>query len=202
MSNNQTAAANTPGYFTGILDVYVARMTTPDTSSARPTYDTPRVLGKSIEVTITPVYKEGQLYASNRMVRNKKIIDHYDLKFNADVISPENNAYIFNRQADSNGVQIIDGDADPIEMAVGLCRTKDNGAKEYWWLYRGKFSEPTITGKTDTDKIEYQTPTIEGRCDRRIYDNRLGMVADSEDTELTASVLTTWFNSVYEAAKT
>ena len=200
-TNNTTN--NTPrGYFTGILDVYVAKMLTPDSSAAKPTYDTPRVLGMGIEVTITPQYREGQLYASNRLARNKKVIDHYDIKFNADVVSPENNAYIFNRKADNNGVQIIDGDSDPVELAIGFCRTKDTGTKEYWWLYRGKLSEPTVTGKTDTDKIEYQTPTIEGRCDRRIYDNRLGMVADSEDTNITPSALTNWFTAVYEAVTT
>lgn len=86
-TNNTTN--NTPrGYFTGILDVYVAKMLTPDSSAAKPTYDTPRVLGMGIEVTITPQYREGQLYASNRLARNKKVIDHYDIKFNADVVSP------------------------------------------------------------------------------------------------------------------
>ena len=197
---DNTTTTTTQGYFTGILDVYVAMMATADSSSAAPTYGTPAVLGKSIEVTITPQYKEGQLYASNRMVRSKKIINHYDIKFNADVISPENLKLILNRSADSNGVQVLDGDSNPPECAVGLCRTKDTGGKEYWWLYRCKFWEPTVSGKTDTDKIEYQTPTIEGRADRRIYDNKLGMVADSEDSGITASVLTGWFSSVYEAA--
>ena len=46
------------GYFTGILDLYYAPMTTEDTSSAAPVYDDPKVLAKSIEVTITPTYRE------------------------------------------------------------------------------------------------------------------------------------------------
>lgn len=201
MPDNQTNnnTTTTQGYFTGILDVYVAKMLTPDSSAAAPTYDTPRVLGKSIEVTITPQYKEGSLYASNVMVRSKRVIDRYDISFNADVVSPENSVYIFDRKTDSNGVQIIGGENNPPELAVGFCRTKDNGEKEYWWLYRAKFSEPTVTGKTENESIEYQTPTIEGRCDRRIYDNKLGMVADSEDSGVAAAVLATWFNAVYEA---
>ena len=203
--NQQNTTTTTPveaGYFTGILDVYFAKMNTPDTADAAPTYGTPFVLGKSIEVTVTPQYREGSLYASNRLVRAKRVIDRYDIKFNADVISPDNAAIIFNRTVDDNGVQILDGDADPVWGAVGLCRTKDNGEKEYWWLYRAKFTEPTISGKTDADKIEYQTPTIEGRCERRIHDNRIGVVADSEDADIAAATLSSWFTEVYEAVVT
>ena len=200
MPDNETTTTQARSYFTGILDMYVAKMLTPDSSSAAPTYDTPRVLGMSIEVTITPQFKEGALHASNKMVRSKKVIDRYDLSFNADVITAEMAAYIFDRKADAKGVQILDGVNNPPECAIGFARTKDNGEKEYWWLYRAKFSEPTVSGKTEADNIEYQTPTIEARCDRRIYDNRLGMVADSEDESLDSSVLTNWFSAVYEAA--
>ena len=200
MPDNETTTTQTKGYFTGILDMYVAKMLTPDTSAAAPTYDTPRLLGMSIEVTITPQFKEGALHASNKVVRSKKVIDRYDLSFNADVITPDVAAYIYDRKSDAKGVQILDGDNNPPECAIGFARTKDNGEKEYWWLYRTKFSEPTVSGKTEADAIEYQTPTIEARCDRRIYDNKLGMVADSEDANLDSSVLATWFSAVYEAA--
>ena len=47
-------AEKTIGIFTGVLDVYVARYATEDTTAAAPTYDPPKVLGASIEVTITP----------------------------------------------------------------------------------------------------------------------------------------------------
>ena len=46
------------GYFYGILDIYYAPMTTEETSTTAPTYDTPKVLAKSIEVTVTPAYRE------------------------------------------------------------------------------------------------------------------------------------------------
>ena len=54
------------GYFYGILDIYYAPMTTEETSTTAPTYDTPKVLAKSIlsrassstEIIIMPTYKE------------------------------------------------------------------------------------------------------------------------------------------------
>ena len=70
------------GYYYGILDVYYAIMKTEDTATAAPTYEAPAVLAKSIEVTITPAYREGKLYASNATVRDKKKIDSYGVKLN------------------------------------------------------------------------------------------------------------------------
>ena len=63
------------GYFYGILDIYYAPMTTEETSTTAPTYDTPKVLAKSIEVTVTPAYREGKMHASNATVRNVKRVD-------------------------------------------------------------------------------------------------------------------------------
>ena len=66
---------------------------------------------------------------------------------------------------------------------------------------RGQFSENETSGKTDkVGSTEYQTPTLEAVCDRRIYDNALGMVVDSDDDTIPASVITGWFTAVYEAA--
>lgn len=66
------------GYFTGILDLYYATMTTEDTSSAAPIYDTPKVLAKSIEVTITPTYRERNavqagVYQHGRPCRRRRL---------------------------------------------------------------------------------------------------------------------------------
>ena len=64
-----------------------------------------------------------------------------------------------------------------------------------------RFSENETSGKTDkVGSTEYQTPTLEAVCDRRIYDNALGMVVDSDDETIPKSVITDWFKTVYEAA--
>ena len=55
----------TGGYYSGVLDVYYAEMTTEDTVNSAAVYGTPAVLGKTIEVTVTPDFKEGSVYASN-----------------------------------------------------------------------------------------------------------------------------------------
>ena len=156
------------------------------------------MLGASIEVTITPQYAEATLEASNRVVRRSKRIKAYSIKANVDTVSPEMKDYVLGRKKDKNGVTILDGSTDAPSVAIGLCRTKDTGAKELWWLYKG---QNETSGKTDkVGSTEYQTPTLEAVCDRRIYDNALGMVVDSDDETIPKSVITDWFKTVYEAA--
>lgn len=72
-----------------------------------------------------------------------------------------------------------------------------------WWLYKAQFSEPETTGKTEVaGSVEYQTPSLEAVCDRRIYDKKLGMVVDTDDEAIPESVIKEWFNQVYEASAT
>lgn len=189
------------GYYYGILDVYYAIMKTEDTATAAPTYEVPAVLAKSIEVTITPAYREGKLYASNATVRDKKKIDSYGVKLNVDKIPAAVLNAILGRIKDKNGVQIIKGGNEPAKLAIAFALTLDNGAKELWWLYKGQFAEPSVTGKTDADKIDYQTPTIEGTFIRRVYDDALAAVVETGVTGVGATVETEWFTEVYEEQK-
>lgn len=192
----------TPGYFYGIADVYIAFMTTPDAVGAAPAYGTPEVLGKSIEVGLKPRYREGRLDASNTVVRRKKKIDGYDATLNLDDIASALQAKMFARTADAKGVQSLTGDADPAKCALGLCFTRDNGHRELWWLYKGEFYEPEKSGKTDSDKIEYQTPKVEGAFDRRINDHKLCAILDEDAPTADAATATGWFSKVYETATT
>lgn len=190
------------GYFTGIMDVYFAPFAAlaEDTVTAGPTYDEPEVLGKAIEVTITPGYKEGKLYASNATVRNIRQVDSYTVSINADKISPAVLKALLGRGEDSNDVQFITGKDKPTDVALGLAYTMDDDTKELWWLYKGSFSEPVKTGKTEADNIEYQTPTIEGTFLRRIYDDQLAAVVDTATVGLAPAIVTDWFSEVYETA--
>lgn len=186
------------GYFTGILDLYYALMTTEDTSAAAPVYEEPRVLAKSIEVTITPTYREGKLHASNATVRNQKRIDTYTVSLNVDKVPYNVTSEILGRSVDGNGVQIIKGGNTPPNLALGFACTLDDGSKELWWLYKGTFSEITKSASTEADAIEYQTPTIEGTFVRRMNDDALAATVETSAEGIGADVETSWFTTVYE----
>ena len=187
------------GYFTGVLDLYWARMTTADTASSAPVYTTPAVLGKTIEVTITPVTKEGKVYASNVATRNEERIIGYDLSINPDAIAPATLATIVGRTVGTNGVQKIKSGQTAPWVAIGFAATRDDGSKEYWWLFKGKFGEPTRTAQTDSDSMNYQHPTLEGHFVQRADNGSIAAIADST-VEESETVVGTWFSAVYAPA--
>lgn len=186
------------GYYEGVLDLYFALMKTEDSSAAVPTYDAPQVLAKSIEVTISPRFREGSLYASNSAVRREKRIDGYDLSVNVDQVPASVRSTITGRHVDKNGVQIIKGAQTAPHLALLFAQTKDNNERELWCIYKGKFAESEKSAKTRGENIEYQTPTLTAQFDRRIFDDNLAAVVDTDDAAIPASVKENWFKTVYE----
>ena len=183
------------GYYTGVLDLYWAEMTTEDTASSAPEYDTPAVLGRTIEVTITPVTKEGKVHASNVATRNEERITGYDVSINPDAIDPETLATIVGRTVGSDGVQTVTSGQTAPWVAIGFAVTRDDQSKEYWWLYKGKFGEITKTAQTDSDSMNYQHPTLEGHFVQRADDDSIASMADSTVTA-SATAIASWFTAV------
>lgn len=193
--NNSTPAV---GYYDGVLDVYYAVFATDDTASAAPTYGTPAVLGKSIEVTITPRYRTGSMYASNARVRNENRIDGYDVTLNVDQVLAAVRRALLGRTADAKGVEMVKGSNTAPYVAIGFAITKDTGSKELWWLYKGKFQELDKSAKTSGENIEYTTPTLTGSFDRRVFDDKLAAVLDTDAADADATTISGWFTAVYE----
>lgn len=185
-------------YYIGVTDVFFAQMTTEDTASTAPVYSDPVLLGKNIEIKITPRFAEGKLDASDVRVRDVKRVMGYDVSFNADAIDYALRPMLFARKVDTAGVQIVDGKADPKPGALLFGLNKDNDSRELWCLYKGSFAEQEVTGKTGTDAIEYQTPTIAGSFNRRANDMAVAAVVDTDDEGISDDIKTGWFNKVYE----
>lgn len=200
MSNDQVL--QNVGIYTGTTDIMVAVMTGTDAVGSVPTYETPILLAESVDVSVTPSYREGAKYASNVAVRRSKFIDKYDIKFTVPRILASVKAKVLGRKYDENGVQIVGGDNQAPYVAVGFGFTKDNGAKELWWMLKGKFSEIEASGSTETDSLEYKDMTLSGTFDRRVCDNNVATVADSDDPSIAESVITGWFNAVYQPTGT
>ena len=159
-------------------------------------------MSKTIEVTITPNYKEGKVYASNVATRNERRVDSYTVSVNADKLPYQVRKELLGRESDANGVQIVKGNQVAPYVACAFALTLDDDSQELWVLYKGKFSEPSQTGHTDSDSTTYQHPTIEGTFVRREYDNALGAVAATADEGVMETVETNWFTQVYEKVTT
>lgn len=198
MANNDTNVYS-EGYYYGILDIYFALMTNEDSAAAEPTYAAYQVMGKTIQATITPNYKEGKVYASNVATRNEKRVDSYTVSLNLDKIPYAVRKILLGRYQDRNGVQIIKGGQAAPYVAIAFALTLDDGSQELWTLYKGKFAEPTQTGQTDSDNMTYQHPTIEATFVRREWDDNLAAIAATADSSVSATVKNDWFQTVYES---
>ncbi len=190
------------GYYYGVLDVHIAFMNKRDTSTSAPEYGDVEIMGASIEVKLTPRYRDGRLDASNRVVRRTKRIDGYDVEVNLDQIRAAVRDRMFARKKDANGVQMLGAGGDPNPCAIGFALTKDNDAQELWWLYKGQFSEQEISAKTAGEKIEYQTPKIKGSFDSRMDNGLPVVVVDTDDAAIPVAVIDGWFAKVYEPSST
>lgn len=190
----------TEGYFTGILDIYYAQMTTEDTQSSAPVYGPMQKMASTIEATITPNFKEGKVYASNVAKRQERRVDSYTVSLNLDKIPYAVRQAVLGRVVDTNGVQVIRGSQVAPYVAIAFALTLDDDSEELWALYKGKFAEHAQTGHTDSDQTTYQHPTIEATFVRRANDDALAAIAATADESVAQSVRTNWFTQVYEPA--
>lgn len=186
------------GYFEGVTDVYYALMTTEDTPSSAPVYGTPAVAGKTIEITITPNYREGKVYASNVATRREQRVDSYTVSLNLDQIIPSVRKVLLGRDTDTAEVEILKGSKNGPWVAIMFSVTLDDNSKEYWAMYKGRFAEPTNTHHTVNDSASYQHPTIQATFVRLENNDALAAIAS---THYVASTVTdAWFTTVYQTA--
>ena len=186
-------------YFDGMLDVYAASMLNEDTPTSAASYEDFQLMGLGISVKITPKYKEGTRYASNKKVRNKKVLEGYEVELGLDKIRAAIRSKMDGRERDANGVELL-GATNPKPMAIAFSLSLDDGSCELWQLYKGTFETVTVEGKTAEDKFEYQDHVAKAFFDRRLNDNRLGAVVEDNDSAVPADVIKNWFTKVYEPA--
>ena len=187
------------GYFDGVTDVYYALMTTQDGPGTAPAYGTPAVAGKTIEIQITPNYKEGKVYASNVATRREQRVESYNVSLNADQLIPAVRKVLLGREAGADGVEIIKGDQVAPWVAILFAVTLDDDTKEYWVMYKGRFSEPTNTHHTRNDGDSYQHPTIQATFVRLENNDALAAVA-SDHVAASSTAISSWFTAVYQPA--
>lgn len=195
-TSTNTLTPQNAGYYEGVTDVYYALMTTMDGPSTAPVYGTPAVAGKTIEIQITPNYREGKVYASNIATRREQRVESYTVSLNLDQIIPSVRKELLGREQGTDGVELIKGSNIGPWVAILFSVTLDDGTKEYWAMYKGRFQEPTGTHHTRNDGDSYQHPTIQATFVRLENNDALAAVASEAggSTEATAA----WFTEVYQ----
>ena len=177
-----TLTPQNAGYYEGVTDVWYALMTAMDSRTGAPAYGTPQVAGKSIELSLTPNYREGKTYASDVSTRRENRVDSYTVSLNLDQIIPSVRKVLLGRRETGDGVQLVTGKAVAPWVAVMFAATLDDGSRELWVLYKGRFSEPSAAHHTKTDGDSYQHPTIQATFVRLANNDQLAAVMNPDES--------------------
>ena len=189
----------------GLDKLYYARIT--ESSDGEETYGTPTMLAKAIKAELSIELVEAVLHADDGIAELIKDFKSGKLTLGVDDIGVTAARDLTGATTDDNGVLISASENSGNPVAVGFRAMKPNNTYRYFWLFKVKFGFPATNLQTKGDSITFQTPTIEGMVMRR---NKLdGMGAHPWKAEVTeggagvpASVITGWFQQVYEPVYT
>lgn len=180
----------------GLRDFYIAPITTDETGAD--TYGTPRRIARAISVDLSVEVAEAVLYADDSVAESIKEFVKGKIKLNADDIAQEDTAELLGQTQDADDVVYGGENDEPPYFAVGFRAKKSGGKYKYLWLYKTKFSIPSENYKTKADKIEFNTPNLEGEFIKRDDGNwKADYVGKPSDP-----VASKWFNAVREPAST
>ena len=189
----------------GLDKLYYAKIT--EDESGEETYGTPTSLAKAMTVDLSVELAEATLYADDGAAEVVKEFKSGTLTLGIDDIGVQAAQDLTGAKIDTNKVLISTSDDGGAPVAIGFRAKKANGKYRYFWLYKVKFGIPATNLTTKGESITFSTPTIEGTVLRR---NKLDGQSKhpwkaevSEDaTGVAASVISGWYNEVYEPAFT
>ncbi|TFJ92137.1 major tail protein [Lentibacillus salicampi] len=180
-------------YAVGLKSFHVAELMS-DEKGAGTTYDEVQELSEAISAQIEPQVASGSLYGDDSVVDTASKFNSATVTINTTRLPAKDEAILLGRKVEPDGTIGSKGTAP--YLAFGYEVTMSDGSSEYWWLYKGRFQEPSRTNNTGNDSVEYSTPTIVGTFIRRKSDGewkRNG--ADGNDGFNAGD---TWFDEVYE----
>ena len=171
------------------------------------TYGTPVMLAKAISAELSVELVEAVLYADDGVCEIVKEFKDGKLNLGVNDIGHAAAEELTGATVDENGVLVSTSEDNGNPVAIGFRAKKANGKYRYFWLYRVMFGVPSTNLATKGDSITFQTPSIEGLVSRRNKPDNRGRHpwkadVNAGDTGVEDSVITGWYNQVYEPAFT
>ena len=185
----------------GLDKLFYSKIT--DGADGYETYSKPRQLAKAMTADLSVELAEATLYADDSAAEVVKEFKSGTLSLGIDNIGIEVAKDLTGATVDKNGVLVSAGEDGGGYVAVGFRAKKSNGKYRYFWLYRVKFGIPSTALATKGDSITFNTPTIEGTVFQRNKPDNTGKhpwktEVNEDDEGVTASIIKTWYDSVYE----
>lgn len=181
------------GQFISIQKLHVAKMLT-DVAGSGATYETPIDFGKVLrQLDISPSNSTVEAYADGQTIDTANNTASYELTFETAALPLEYLAYLLGHSYSGGKMTANKDDVAPY-FALMFQSDKRNGKARYIRFYKVQFSEPTSTGKTKEENIEFQMPTITAKAIYRLSDgNSYTYADDEEDASIDADA---WYASV------
>ena len=183
----------------GLDKLFYAKIT--EDASGIETYGKPAQLAKAMSAELSVELAEATLYADDGAAEVIKEFQSGTLSLGIDDIGTTIASDLTGAVIDENHVLISSSEDGGSPVAIGFRAKKSNGKYRYFWLYKVKFGIPATNLTTKGESIEFSTPTIEGTVLRRNKPDANGnhpWKAEVNEDETAASIITEWYNEVYE----
>lgn len=189
----------------GLDRLYYSKIT--EDSDGDETYGIPSQLAKAISADLSIELAEATLYADDGPSEIIKEFKSGKISLGIDDIGSTAASDLTGAEIDDNHVVISGSEDSGSPVAIGFRAKKANGNYKYYWLYRVIFGIPATNLATKGDSITFSTPTIEGTVVRRNKLDGKGKhpwkaEVTEGDPSVTASVITNWYQNVYEPSYT
>lgn len=193
-----TTALKKHGILIGCRDVVFAKMTA-DAASGTTYESTIYTAPGVIEVGLTAQVTNEHLGADDvALYEVFNSLDGFGLSLNLAALGPDGRALLLGNTVDAKGVLMESADDNAPYVAMGFKAARSDGTDDYIWLYKGKFAMSDMTFRTkEQGQVNWQTPTLSATFVPRISDKKVRATVNSAD-ENAATILSTFFNSVYE----
>lgn len=156
--------------FIGMRHVVAAPLSA-NTAGQEPTYSAGQVIGKAITGNLSITRNANPLYADDIVAEDDNGIVAMSLELGLDDLDEEAQVTLgLKKKVQGTGesdATYYDTSDSAHEVGVGYIRVRRKGGVTTYqgvWIYKSLFSMEAENSQTKAEGIEWQTPTITGRC--------------------------------------
>lgn len=196
MANFTPTSHLTNSPFIGVKNLHVNMLLT-DKSGDKATYGPSIAIPWIRQMQIQPQNQEETLYGDNAAVDVASLISQYNLTVETAALPLEYRALLLGHSYDeTTGIIVQSKDDVAPYLAVSFESTKANGKRRFVTFTKVKFQEPEDNYQTESDSINYATPSMPARAIYRDSDGVSVRQADEEATGFKPETATTWYTDI------
>ena len=180
----------------GCEQLHIAEVTKDDLSGV--TFGTPKPVPSLISIDVADQTENVTFYSDDTIEQVIPAFSGKEVTIELGYLSNELEAMISGNEY-ANGVFTQTKDAVAKEFAIMFRAPKSKGGYQYVCLYKGVLAREEANYKTKEDSIESSNVTLNGVFMLLIYNGKVSIKADSDESE-PSTLIRTWFTKVPDTA--